>query len=168
MPKNKKQKENAKFYETFFGKTPSRSRDDEDSDDEKEDDSIVNLPDPDGRMILYVDTDIDFHEYNSSVLAPPRGKRSKGADEERVHEWFQEREKKKFGAKIEKLQRNEFVHARSHSAVDKAAENFAQLSERTNRLMISLDTEGIEPKIPLPAMVQLAASVNGKERCVVF
>ena len=74
MPKNKRQKENARFYETFFGKTPSRSRDDEDSDDEKEDDSIVNLPDPDGRMILYVDTDIDFHEYNSSVLAPPARK----------------------------------------------------------------------------------------------
>ena len=166
MPKSKKQKENEKFHKIMFGESSSHARTDEDEDDEEEEENPVNLPC--GKMILYVDSDIDFHEFESSVIGPPRGKRSKGADEERVHEWFMERERKKVNGKIDSLQRNEFVHARIHSAVAKAAENFSQLSKETDHLLVTLDTEGTDPNIPLPAMIQLAAKVKEKERSVVF
>ena len=176
---SKKQKEkvelirlrNERDFRNSNDPAPSYSKDDTSDDDDDDDEdkypSIVNLDD--GKMILYVDCDVDFVEAKTSVLAPVKRKRSKGADEERFYRWFQDRECRINKAVIEKVSRSEIVHVRFHAAVDKAYKHFADLAAKASgNLIIAADAEGIDPNVPLPAMIQLAARVKHQEYCAVF
>lgn len=122
-----------------------------------------------GTLIVYVENDVDFKEEDTSVLAPSRGKRSKGADEERIMRWLLKREKEAKNATIEKLPRSKLFHARDHAGVEKAVGHFNQMSLETEKyLVLALDLEGTEKEFARPAMLQLSGCVGENEYCAVF
>ena len=122
-----------------------------------------------GTLIVYVENDVDFKEEDTSVLAPSRGKRLKGADEERIMRWLLKREKEAKNATIEKLPRSKLFHARDHAGVEKAVGHFNQMSLETEKyLVLALDLEGTEKEFARPAMLQLSGCVGENEYCAVF
>ena len=177
MPKNKKGRVSASLQlqsmmiERDSGVpsniSPSHSMDDE---DERESERLpTSVGTQNGTLIVYVESDIDFEDLSTSVLEPPRGKRSEGADEERVMRWLMKREKDINNAIIEKLPRSKVFHARDHAGVEKAVAHFMQMSEEAGQyLLLALDLEGIEKGFDRPAMLQLSGCVGEKEYCAVF
>ena len=122
-----------------------------------------------GTLIVYVETDIEFEEQDTSVLEPPRGFRSEGADDERISRWLLRREREKTNASIERLPRSKLFHARDHAGVDKAVAYFRQMSEESGQhLVLALDLEGTDKGVVRPALLQISGCVNGKEYCAVF
>ena len=120
-------------------------------------------------MIIYVQSDIGFEEVDTSVLRPQKGKPSDGQDRERIAEWLFKRERRKNNSVVAAVGRDEVRHVRSHFGVNKAVEQFVRMSKEGESMRIALNTEGINnKKNPSVAMLQMSASVKGREYAVVF
>ena len=70
MPKSRRQKDNDKFYNVFFGGESSSNSLERDRSKRESEGYRTAFTTPDGTMLLYPQTGLDFDDLNTSVLPP--------------------------------------------------------------------------------------------------
>ena len=112
----------------------------------------------DGALIIPLDPDIHVEDLPTSVLPRPRGYRTKHTDEARVIEYLQNRELEAPDTRLDEIDADGVLHARSHECVNRAVDTLKDMASTVDCLLIGLDLEGKENNMPVT--LQLSATTD--------